>query len=242
MADVLERIWAKVDKASADECWIWRGGCGQKGTPMISVNKRSLSPRRFIWEEAHGGDPLPPTRQVSTSCRVSRCLNPAHLVLRPFKDDAARFWALVAKGEGCWEWQGYYFQGKAYGGFKAQGKMHLAHRFAWELTNGPIEGHVPGDSERELCVCHRCDNPRCMRPDHMFLGTDADNMADCAAKGRKSQGPKHAEALRKARENMKRLVGNVMKRSPGERGPDTRRRVLAVLPSDEKSTEPKGGA
>jgi hypothetical protein len=56
----------------------------------------------------------------------------------------------------------------------------MAHRYAWELTYGPIpEG---------LSVLHRCDVPRCVRPDHLFLGTQADNLADMTAKGRRSAG------------------------------------------------------
>lgn len=89
---------------------------------------------------------------------------------------AAPFWSRVARvaGAGCWEWTG----GKSggYGTVRAGGRSAKAHRVAWELTFGaPAEG---------LCVLHRCDNPGCVRPDHLFLGTLDDNNKDRAAKGR----------------------------------------------------------
>lgn len=91
-----------------------------------------------------------------------------------------RFWSKVQKGDGCWEWVGT-IGANAYG-VLAVGRKHVyAHRLSWELHYGPIpDGHW---------VCHRCDNPRCIRPDHLFLGTHDDNMADMRAKGR--SGPKN---------------------------------------------------
>ena len=68
--------------------------------------------------------------------------------------------------------------------------MEWAHRFAYELQHGPL---LPG-----LCVCHRCDNPLCMRGDHLFPGTRSDNIADRTAKRRESRGPAHSEAMRQA--------------------------------------------
>jgi len=87
---------------------------------------------------------------------------------------AERLWSKVTKTETCWTWTGARNR-KGYGEIGAKGRVQKAHRIAWELTYGPIpEG---------LDVLHHCDNPPCCRPDHLFLGTDADNMADMMAKG-----------------------------------------------------------
>lgn len=91
----------------------------------------------------------------------------------PFPD---RFWAKYAQAaNGCLEWQGARDR-MGYGSFGLDGRIQSAHRIAYTLRHGPIpEG---------MCVLHRCDNPPCGLDDHLFLGTKADNSADCYRKKR----------------------------------------------------------
>lgn len=86
-----------------------------------------------------------------------------------------RFWPKVEKGDGCWEWQAHR-NPEGYGVIGIDRVPVGAHRVAWELTYGPIpEG---------IYVCHHCDNPPCVRPDHLFLGTNSDNIIDAMSKHR----------------------------------------------------------
>lgn len=121
------------------------------------------------------------------------------------------FWSRATRGDGCWEWQGGRDR-DGYGKVSYKKKDHQAHRLAWELTYGA----PPADQ----CVCHRCDNRRCVRPDHLFLGSHRDNYLDAISKGRpmsklRSGGQHHKSkiSVEKARQIKARVAAGESQKS-----------------------------
>jgi hypothetical protein len=116
-----------------------------------------------------------------------------------FERAKIRFWEKVKKDgpEDCWIWLSV-INHEGYGRLWFLGRFNQAHRLSWEFTNGPIpEGRF---------VCHKCDNPTCVNPAHLFLGTNEENMMDCFQKGRRSKSgarlkPPEVEEIRRRYSN-----------------------------------------
>lgn len=128
---------------------------------------------------------------VDATCSIDGCpraaykrghCRPHYIELResePYDLEAvlARFWGYVDKSGDCWKWTGYH-DARGYGKFNFRGRLWSCHRLALFF-----DGVDLGDS----VVCHRCDNPPCVNPGHLFLGTRGDNNRDMMQKGRNGQ-------------------------------------------------------
>ena len=103
--------------------------------------------------------------------------------MRALKPQADRFWAKVEKSDGCWLWTRSRHK-FGYGYLRTGSVTLLAHRVSYELNVGPIPAGMH--------VLHSCDNPPCVNPDHLHLGTQADNMRECQERGRTPRGDHHS--------------------------------------------------
>jgi hypothetical protein len=151
------------DPQSTVEYGYCHCGCGQK-TSIAQRNRKSMGwikgePIRFVRGHHDNGCRRPLEDRFLENSNKS---GPVHFAINTR----------------CWLWTGHRGS-NGYGRIKVSGKVQMAHRMAWEIENGSIpEG---------LCVLHRCDNPSCVRPDHLFLGTHRDNAIDREMKGRGSK-------------------------------------------------------
>lgn len=133
------------------------------------------------------------------------------------EDHLARFWAKVDKSGDCWIWTASRDRA-GYGKFSVRHQTHeKAHRWIYKTLVGPI---APG-----LVVCHSCDNPPCVNPAHLFLGTHKDNMQDAVQKGRQARGDRTGSRLypeRRARGDTHGMRKHPEARLYGARNPRAR--------------------
>lgn len=165
----------------------------------------------------------------SPACRIARH---AQTVAEGRQDAEDRFWSQVTKSYArCWIWTGDRLG--HYGRFYVGNRRAVsAHRYAYELARGPIP--------RGMYVCHHCDNPVCVRPDHLFLGTPKDNAVDMFRKGRARpnklppQPPGEEHAMAKLTEDQVRQIradykGGESQRSIGKRYGVTRSTIQLIV-------------
>lgn len=148
------------------------------------------------------------------------------------QNDIDRFWSKVKRTESiddCWVW----LTGKdkdGYGRFWLDGNTMRANRASWFLHNGDISEDADGN---KLFVCHKCDNPSCVNPNHLFLGTSRDNINDMLAKGRTLKGEVSNGAVLKQSEVEQILslysLGNTSSRKLAKQFNVSKKTILSIL-------------
>lgn len=165
-----DRFWAKVDKT--DSCWVWKASTSVHGVAQFRVGRKMVAAHRHAWELINGA---PPSGLLRHACGNLGCVRPDHMLAQQrrrgptslARPPAVRFRAQVQVGRGCWLWRGS-TDWTGFGQFRdydldtqRPARNLRAHRYAWELENGPIP---PGVEVAQLC-----GNRLCVRPDHLTL-------------------------------------------------------------------------
>jgi hypothetical protein len=186
---VVKKFWKHVQKGEKPwECWNWTGARNSvNGSLLIRCGQKCYIAKKISLQIAN----KTVTKRVGYICQNAMCVNPDHLV----SGDIERFWSKVIKlSNRCWEWIG---QTRGSGPKQQYGVIHLrgdgknkyasAHKFSWEL-------HMGRKVPKPMVVCHKCDNTRCVNPDHLFIGSTLDNNQDRHQKDRDAKGEKHGRA------------------------------------------------
>lgn len=212
---ILARIQQRVSHNDAG-CLIWYGS-KSGGYGVMRVDNKLVRVHRFMCEYHHGAAPSTDNLVVRHACDVRNCVEPSHLSWGTYSENtmdfvsqgrvrgadkrprAARYVSVLDRifhhtaiqDNGCCEWVGYK-NTEGYASIVVDGKRKMVHRLVYENIVGPIpEGMV---------IRHTCDNPPCCNPEHLLIGTAADNVCDSIERGRsKRVGPaKNRTVLRGA--------------------------------------------
>jgi hypothetical protein len=193
--DLADRFWRKVDKKD-DGCWLWKATVGHRGYGVIGVNGKAMKAHRVAY--IMGYSEIPDGMVVMHTCDTPNCVRPGHLKLGSRDDNAKdrakkgrgltakgqpleqRFWKNIEKTDECWLWKGALRGRVGHGVITVGQRIRAAHRVSYEMNVGPIpDGMV---------VRHLCNTPNCVRPDHLAVGTRAENSADRMKSKRQAVG------------------------------------------------------
>lgn len=176
-------------------CWIWKKSLTPNGYPRISrtINRKTKYYRVHRIHYELYKETIPENNFIRHSCNNILCVNPDHLFISqeswaPRISLSERFYASyqINLSNNCWEWQKD-IDRKGYGqihSYRENKRVTLfAHRVSYELHKGTIP--------EKFLICHSCDNRKCVNPDHLWIGTQSDNMQDMIKKGRYNYGTKN---------------------------------------------------
>lgn len=200
---VRDLAWFMTKVNKTDTCWEWTGalnGLGQgvfsntRWQDKIVIAREQWKAHRYSWLLHFGEDPK--ENLIRQTCENKKCVRPDHLKIHRCFEARDKEWFLVKVNKygpvpkhryelgPCWLWMGNHDE-DGYGFFQYLTKQSdgtevlkswKAHRFSWVTHYGEIPDN--------LLVCHHCDTPGCVRPEHLFIGTHGDNVHDMLDKGR----------------------------------------------------------
>ena len=187
LSDVcMEKIKSEIK--IVDGCWIWMMRTNNKGRGIYALDREVDGKRkvityqihRVLYEEKYGKLDV---RYLDNTCGNLRCCNPEHHCPRTLE---VRFWGNIKKRDDCWIWQGTKIVG-GYGHITINGNSHLTHRLAYELY---YKKPIP----KGKMVLHSCHNRDCINPEHLRIGTHADNTQDMMEANRQARGEEDGNA------------------------------------------------
>jgi len=189
----VSRFWSHVEIREPTECWPWRKISPKRTVTYLSDSEGRVITRsipRAAWILSNKRI-IPKRRAVSSICDSSLCCNPAHLYVQGTVDELKKK-IPYQHPDKCWEWLGSidsYGYGRIIISRNGSRTQLRASRLSWVLHN---KRPIP----RGLVVCHSCDNPLCINPHHLWVGTIQDNNNDKASKNRsyKPIGELHPQA------------------------------------------------
>jgi hypothetical protein len=182
-----ERVDSRPGLGPDGDCHFWSSFKAPSGAGLVTLRTANgtvnFKAHRVAHWLAYGR--MPDELFCIHACGEPSCVNPRHLYLSVKKKGIAPArimrWVDQRPGQGpngdCWEFQGHRQEKMAYGSFSGdEGRFVTAHRYMFELVNGPLP--------KGAMVLHRCDNAPCCRPDHLYVGDHAQNMRDRSSRGR----------------------------------------------------------
>jgi hypothetical protein len=204
----IDWFWSQVEVT--DDCWYWTGAIAH-GYGAFMLRRRRYFAHRLAYELAYGA--IPDGLVIRHRCDHPPCVRPDHLepgtiaqnnadkatrpqpsksmlrdliarIRRPKPTPDELFWSKVDRSGDCWIWTGTRMH-QGYGVVIRNYKRLYAHRVAFEIAYGPIPDGMD--------ILHRCDNPPCVRPEHLDIGTHTDNMRDASRKGRLATGDRSGQ-------------------------------------------------
>lgn len=167
---------------------VGENGCLNYTGTTCTIDSKRWKVARVCWIINNGE--IPDGFDVRRTCSNRKCVNIAHMYLKKNQVDKrsmiTRFWENVIKTDYCWNWVGR-VNLEGYGLISENGKQYRANRISYQMKNGPIKN--------EMLICHKCNNPNCVNPDHLYEGTPKENSQDMILAGHSRKGIKNTNAI-----------------------------------------------